>query len=360
MLNSDKCVVFLCNTSQLNRERKGYFKAFSIKIKTFCVENCNCKPLNQLLSDDLNPILILHPESPTPFLPVGLNESQVPTACFQIDTFSGTEKRIKWSMLFDYAFVFHPKFDANFQKSGHPRAVCLPHAVESDLFNGSELDRVYEVGWVGNLQSNGYDRRRAIIEQLKFHFKMNDVYKYYNTEEMSTVYKQSKIVVNISRDDYPQDANLRCFEVMAGGALLVTKKPTELEELGFIEGTHYVTYIKDTEINSLVQFYLEHEEQRLTISEKARTLILDNHTYDNRVKTILDLIAQDNGQLFAPSRHWDKVKVHETYFHYFAKHLMIDSALMEFREISNISRPNSWKSIFLIIKAFVRALQLSL
>ena len=59
---------------------------------------------------------------------------------------------------------------------------------------------------------------------------------------MAKIYKQSKVVVNLSRDDYLQDANLRCFEVMASGALLITPKPTELSEIGFIEGTHYVTF----------------------------------------------------------------------------------------------------------------------
>ncbi|MEM4218097.1 MAG: glycosyltransferase [Candidatus Methanomethylicaceae archaeon] len=49
-------------------------------------------------------------------------------------------------------------------------------------------------------------------------------------------------MVNISRDDFPHDANMRCFEVMAAGALLVTSLPTELADLGFEEGRHFVGF----------------------------------------------------------------------------------------------------------------------
>lgn len=357
-----KCILFLCEKSELNRERYGYFKAFSKHLEVICISPNNKldnNAINQIVSN-FDPILIIHPDPPSSLFPKGLVEQKIPTACFQIDTFSGTKKRIKWSMLFDYVFVFHPKFDWTFQKSGHPRSVCLTHAVEADLFDGLELSRIYEVGWVGNLQGREYDKRRRIIEKLKTNFCMNDVSHFYNSEEMATVYKQSKIVVNISRDDYPQDANLRCFEVMASGALLITQKPTELDQIGFIEGTHYIAYNKESQIPSLVKFYLEHEKERIKISNNGRLLVLSKHTYDHRVKTILDILSQDNGQLFSPARNWNKIQESQIYLHYFAKRLMLDSALKELREIRNISRFRALLNLPLIIKSFIRSLQLSL
>jgi spore maturation protein CgeB len=275
----------------------------------------------------------------------------IPTGCFQIDTFSGTQKRIKWSMLFDYVFVFHPKFDKMFEKAGHPNAVFLPHAVEANLFNGSELERIYEVGWVGNLKSShGYNKRREVIEDLASSFSMNDVNKYYDPKSMAEIYKQSKIVVNISRDDYLQDANLRCFEVMAGGSLLITRKPTELEDIGFIEGTHYITYTKYSEIKNLVNFYLLNEEKRLAITQKAKHLVLSEHTYSCRAQQIISLIDSNRKKLFAPARNWNKLKVHQVYFHFFSKHLMLDSALAELKIIFRISRSQALLQLPLFIK----------
>jgi Glycosyl transferases group 1 len=362
-MNMNRCIVFLCSDKELNRERKGYNSAFTrMEIKTICLTDSKlniCDAIDQLVADLYNPLLIIHPEA-HPWIPQQINKVKIPTACFAIDTFAGLRKRIKCSKLFDYAFVFHPGFDNKFKTNGHPNAICLPHAVEFDLFNGAELDRIYEVGWVGTLKSRGYDRRRKIIENLNSRFQMNDIYRYYNCHEMSGIYRQSKIAVNISRDDYQEDANLRCFEVMAGGALLITQKPTELEKLGFLEGTHYVAYTNKNEIPALIQFYLDNEDRRFSISKAARELVLDQHTYDNRAKTIIELIENNNNRLFAPARNWSEVQVHETYFYYFAKHLLIDDALRELKFISQLSSFVAWKNCPLLIKSMIRSLQLSL
>src|SRR5438046_1464844 len=104
--------------------------------------------LNQLLERcPERPTLILHPEFP--ILPWGLTKVDIPTACFQIDTYAYTLRRITWSMLFDLVFVFHPGYDVEFQKAGHPGAHVIPHAIDASLFLGEELERVFEIGWVG-------------------------------------------------------------------------------------------------------------------------------------------------------------------------------------------------------------------
>src|SRR6267154_778887 len=112
----EECIIFLCQEHELKRELQGYFDAFSKKIKTICaplrIENAEEHLLN-ILPREYEPILILQPNVVR--LPHGLVDSKYPTACFQIDTYCGTERRIKWSMLYDYAFVFHPKFDQLFE-----------------------------------------------------------------------------------------------------------------------------------------------------------------------------------------------------------------------------------------------------
>jgi hypothetical protein len=358
----NQCIVLLCHEHDLNRERRGYNIAFNRKIKTVCISPYHVElseSIDSIISRGLNPILIIQPDA-SPALPYGLEKINIPTACFQIDTYNGTSKRIKWSMLFDYAIVFHPQFDELFQNAGHPRTICLPHAVEADLFREITLDKIYDVGWVGSLEGKHYSTRRRCIHKLQKQFHMNDVNCYYTPEQMASIYSLSKIVVNISRDDYLKDANLRCFEAMAAGALLITPKPTELSDLGFIEGVHYIAYHDEDELYRLVKFYLEHEDEREIISTLGQSLVVKEHTYTRRVEIILDIISKDAGKLFAPARKWSKALVHITYLHYFAKHLMLDLAIKELREIRAISRGIAWRSIPMIIKAFIRSLQLSI
>lgn len=358
----EDCIVFLCQNHELTRERRGYIRAFSKRLRVLCapiVLKGGYEDLENVIPKDLKPMLILDPEA-SPRLPAGIVASSIPTGCFQFDTYSGTEKRMKWSMLYDYAFVFHPGFDQMFQQAGHPRSICLPHAVEADLFDGPPPERSYEIGWVGNLQGAIYSIRRKYIGLLSGKFQMNETGRYYTPEEMAAVYRQSRIAVNISRDDYLPDANLRCFEIMAAGALLMTIRPSELSRLGFSEGRHYVAFENESELIEAVKFYLSHEQERRNIAEAARALVLEKHTYDNRVETILEALRHDNGKLFAPARQWDEAEVHATYLHYFAKHLMLDSALRELKELRNISRKKALCMVPMVGKAFVRALQLSI
>ena len=356
-------ICFLCTANELDRERRGYFNAFSKQVSTICNPALAIDAhheLENLIAETIDPILLLHPDAYPRRLPHGLVNSKTPTACFSIDTYVRPRSSGQFPMLFDYAFVFHPGFDRTLQQAGHPRAICLPHAIEADLFEEPELERIYDVGWVGRLDGKNYSVRRRCIEKLRSSFKMNDINRHYTPEEMSVVYKKSKIIVNLSRDDYLQDANLRCFEAMAAGALLITHKPTELSHLGFIEGTHYVTYQRQSELNQLVRFYLENEASRQAIGTAARNLVLKEHTYDFRVQTILNLIKRDDGKLFAPARQWDAAQVQSIYVRYFAGAHLVETSLRELRILRNLSRSMFWRMLPAVVKAFLVRLKMLL
>lgn len=348
-------VIFLCSDQELNRERLGYFRAFSRQILTTCIlqsPDKNYRTLADLLPGNVRPILYLYPDAWPRWLPKGLVDSPYPTACFNIDTFEHPEQRARFSMLFDYAFVFHPGFDLKFQQFGHPQAICIPHAVEADLFEGVATQKIYDVGWVGRLDGQSYSLRRRYINGLQERFVMNGIDRYYTLDEMANIYQQSKIVINLSRDDYLQDANLRCFEVMASGALLITPRPTELSEIGFIEGTHYVTFENENQMYEIVEYYLKNEEERELIAQSARKFVLEKHTYDARVQTIFDTLNQNRGQLFAPARQWDKAQVHATYLQYFAESMMLEAAIDRLRQLRSYSVIKAWSMLPTILRCF--------
>ena len=347
-------VVFLCTKNELNRERQGYFKAFSSQINTICISYEKLylsDRIDELIPSKINPILAIHADSWPRLLPQGLTTTTYPTACFQIDTFEYPQARAEFSQLFDYVFVFHPGYDHKFAQFGHPNSYVLPHAVDADMFTTQQLKRIYDVGWVGRLDGNKYSLRRKCIKQLHHRYQMNNIERYYSPSEMATVYQQSKIVVNLSRDDYLQDANLRCFEAMAGGALLITPKPTELSAIGFVEGVHYVAFEDQSELLSKVEYYLKHEQEREAIAQSSQKLVLGKHTYNVRAKTILDIIKSHSNQLFAPAREWDSVTVCQQYFKYFCRCFMLNEAFTELKKIHQFQPLKAHASSLLLLKA---------
>lgn len=316
-------------------------------------------PFNVDLRDCLKlcperPSLILQPETASPYLPSGLTEVDIPTACFQVDTYAYTQRRIAWSMLFDHVFVYHPGYDIKFRKSGHPGAHFIPHAVDTEPFAGEELERAFEVGWVGQIQGRLYRRRARLLTALSESFRMNDFARRHLFEEMATVYRQSKIVVNIGRDDFPQDANMRTIEVMASGALLITSLPSELTQMGFEEGIHFIGYRKEKEIQPLIRKYLNVDLTRKRIGNAAREKVLREYTYDQQVESVLRQVEAYDKKLLAPARAWPVERVRLAYLDYFAANGELKYAFKELQRITRLSLKETALGGSFLARAYAR------
>jgi hypothetical protein len=292
-----------------------------------------------------------------PGLPRELDRSPIPTECLEIDTFVWIESRLRWAMLFDYAFVFHPSYVPRLRKAGHPRVFLLPHAVDGRLFDGVERDRCYEIGWVGHLSDlPQYARRRRIIRPLLGQFRTNDAQRRHSKEETAEAYQRSRIVVNVSREECPEEANMRCYEAMAGGALLLTGLPTELTDLGFREGEHFVGWREEREVPELVRFYLAHEEKRCGIARTGQELVLREHTYQRRRETLPARLDEQEGQLTAPARNWPAAEVQRTYLEYYHNHQLLPALLEEFGWLRRTSGRAAWKALPTVLRALRRGL----
>src|SRR5438105_7383424 len=301
-------ILCLCREEHHWKLIPGYADAFRRRgIDFFCVDESI--PFDASLDEVLRtcpttPSAIFHFESAHPLFPIGLERSQIPTMCFHPDTHAFTERRIRWAAVFDHVAVFHPGYVERFARAGHPGAFLLPHAIRRELFDGPELQREFEIGWVGQTRGSYYKTRAEWLPRLANEFHTNDWSRSYTIEEVADVYRRSRIVVNIGGDHVPHDANLRVFEVLASGALLLTSLPTELTQLGFREGVHFVGYREPSEISGLVRKYLNDEPARAKITAAARSLALAEHTYDRWSEQLLAILAQPERRGLAPARSW--------------------------------------------------------
>jgi len=171
------------------------------------------------------------------------------------------------------------------------------------------------------------------------------------------VYCRSKIIVNVARDDYPQDANMRVFEAMASGALLITRLPSELTSIGFEEGVHFVGYRRLDEIVGLARQYLNDERTCTRIAQTSREKVLREHTYDNRVQSLLRTVESDAGRQFAPARKWTEGRVRTHYIDYYAASRVFDCAYAEWRHFATSDVPYPLESGVLIGRAWLAELR---
>jgi Glycosyl transferases group 1 len=297
-----------------------------------------------------------------PALPRDLNLAPIPTAALDIDSFGWTSSRVRWSMLFDYVFVWHPSYVNLYRAAGHPNVFALPHAVDANLLSSDivQRNRLLDLGWVGGFGYGHHVRRKRIIGGLAARFKMNDFRKPYSKEETAEIYRQCRIVVNVSRDDFPAEANMRCYEAMGGGALLITGMPSELIEWGFREGEHFVGWRNEAEIPDLVDYYLQHEEQRSEISRAGRELTLSDFTFQRCRDKINAILQEHPNQFFAPARTWPTEEIHLAYLEHYYRHQLFDATFDEFAALRKASPRSYWRGLPMVLKTLRHCVKSSL
>jgi hypothetical protein len=349
-------ILFLCAEGDLVKERAGYARAFRRRgITVACVhpgETLDVKLDHLLAYCPERPSLILHVESP--LMPRGLTKVPIPTALMQSDPYAYTHRRLRWAMLFDHVLLQHGGFEDRFRAAGHPAPMTLLHAVDPEYFDGAEEERTFQISSVGRVDGANYQTRREVLGALAEEFRMNEWSREHTYEELADVYRKTRIVVNVGRDDYPTDVSLRFAEAMAAGALFVTQLPSELEDLEFVEGVHYVGFRDRTEISSLVRRYLTDESSRRRIAQAGRQKVLHEHTYDCRVEMLLVRLGQAEGKFFAPARQWPESRVRLVYLDYFAAHQALRCASAELRAIVRLSLGDATRGAAMLARACVR------
>ena len=275
----------------------------------------------------------------TPGLPRDLHCSPIPTVSLDIDSFWWTASRIRWSMLFDYAFVWHPSLAPLYRAAGHPQVFVLPHAADADLFPPTSIreGRSLDLGWVGAFNYGHYDRRKRIVHALAGRFNTNDFARRYSKQETADIYRASKIVVNVSREDFPQEANMRCYEAMAAGALLITGMPTELIEWGFRENEHFIGWRNEAEIPALVEEYLRSEQKRQEIARCGQELTLRDFTFQKCRDKMIGALSEHPKGFFAPARNWPAEDIYLTYLEYYYRYQLLEAAFEEFRKLRSFT-----------------------
>ncbi|WP_292884671.1 glycosyltransferase [Methanobrevibacter sp. UBA212] len=112
-------------------------------------------------------------------------------------------------------------------------------------------------------------------------------------EELHKYYSSCKILLNdhwetMRELDFPSN---RLFDALACGTFVISDKIPSAETL--FEG-NVVTYDGVDDLNSKLEYYLTHDEERIKIAEKGKKIVLKNHTFDNRADEILSELKNLN------------------------------------------------------------------
>lgn len=122
------------------------------------------------------------------------------------------------------------------------------------------------------------------VKSLK-NMEIESYINYY--DDMYRVFRNSKINLNITIRGIKTGIPLRAMDIMGVGGFLLSNYQEELDEL-FCEGKDMEMYRSVDELTDKVKFYIKHDKERENIRQSGLNNILNSHTYEHRLKTMIE------------------------------------------------------------------------
>lgn len=216
----------------------------------------------------------------------GYKKLNIPTVLWGIDH---DPDKIKFLNYFknDFSYIFY--WHKNYPPKLNKKCFWLSFACDPNINRKFDTKKIYDVVFVGNVSYKYCQERIRLLKLIgeKFNLKVfNSVYG----EKMAKIYSQAKIVFNKSISG---DLNMRVFEAMSCGSLLLTNRlqpEAGLEDL-FIHRKHLVLYNDETDLLEKIAYYLKHESEREEIAYNGNKEVVEKHTYEHRAKEMLKIVT---------------------------------------------------------------------
>jgi hypothetical protein len=255
-----------------------------------------------------NPDLIFCSRTPSLVNSIKKIKNELPSkiVCYNTDVRSGVNGFISdfgndidlFFNLMDFIYVkkgLVNDFQSRYKKT---KVEFLPQGIDSlvhkkEKFNIEDKNKYScDVMFAGSI-SNIHKGRKALLTHVN---NMGIHYKRYTNIfdcEHNKACMYSKIT--LGHCGFPEIAisnSVRDFKVMGAGGFLLTEYTKDLEELYDI-GNECETYTTIKECDEKIKYYLSHEQERLTIAENGYNITHKNHTYINRMKSVINNIEGD-------------------------------------------------------------------
>lgn len=243
-------------------------------------------PLPEVLAHLPQPAdMYLWVDPAAPYFPLDIEASPIPTLAYLVDVHLG-QWRLALAGFFDTVFVAQADAVPRYRAAlGHDQVHWLPLAAAPDVHRDWGLERIYDVGFVGNLSiAHRRTPRARHLALLQEHFRTNDFYRAYTPEETGRIYSQAKIVPNTN---IAGDVTMRLFEAAACGALVLTSPTRNQVETLFVPERELITFRDDQDLLEKTRYYLAHPAERESVARAAQQRVLREHTYHHRAQTLL-------------------------------------------------------------------------
>lgn len=215
--------------------------------------------------------------------------------------------------VYDRLFIFDRSYIAPLKQAGAADVQFLPCAADETVYQPRQLTPAQRKQYGSDIALVAwcYDRRVEVARALmdldlriwgrgwrtpQARSLLNGSPRIENRfvpdEEASRIYSAAKIGLNIHADQSRQAGlNTRSFELLASGCFQLTDAVAGMEEL-LEPGKEVAVYRSAAEAREMALHYLRHPEERAALVARGRARVLRDHTYVQRMRTLLDSIQR--------------------------------------------------------------------
>jgi len=238
------------------------------------------------------PDLVLQIDSPFRLYLRNLSNVKAKTVLFWTDVTIKLPVFRHYAKCFDYLLVPSESLVPIVTDATLKNIFVLHFAVDPQVHKDYHLPRKIDVGFVGHLSTFYNPKRTFYLEYLASKIPLTVKTETYENE-MSNFYSQCKIVFNLS---VTPGINMRTFEALACGTLLVQNASCTDIPNHFINGQDLVLYRSPKEAVDLIRYYLAHPKERERIARAGQKKALKNHIYQKRAEQFIKIIRKSPPQ----------------------------------------------------------------
>ncbi len=234
-----------------------------------------------------------------------IRKMNIKTACFFIDLMDHWALIARLAPAYDYFFnQDHVVLRRLREELGLKNCFYMAHSAEpkSDPFT-NRVDR-YNISFIGQYNSEQYPNREKYLMAVRNSglniwgtegWAKTPLAKLYQGRSIGDqrydIYSHSKIVIDINWDVLPAEGlSNRPFEATGCGAMFMTDHVREDIKRAYVEGKEVVLFKDEHEMREKIEYYLEHGDEREKIARAGHQRTIKEHTYDHRVRQIMDTI----------------------------------------------------------------------
>jgi len=203
---------------------------------------------------------------------------------YAIDSHIHLQEHQAVAKLFDATFVAHYEYVA---RLGVDTTHWLPVAAAS-MSHVETSQRDLDIAYVGSMNRGMYESRARLLDMLMQRFPRSYIGRA-KPEEIPAIYQRAKIVFNWSLNN---DVNMRYFEAMSAGAVLVTNKlHASGAEFLFQPGIDYLEYADEANLLQSIEQLLNDPKLLDQIGRHGQKTVQAKHTYLQRAQQLMQQLG---------------------------------------------------------------------